>query len=241
MKYAALTFASLLCAVSTPAAAQDVTPTNDVASGWSVTGGVTLVSDYRFRGISFSDEDPAIQGTINLEHESGFYVGTWASSIEDSPTFGHTEVDLYAGYGFDLAERTSLDVGLLYYVYPNGDDAFGNSDYFEPYASITHAIGPAEITVGAAYAWDQSAIGNDDNIYVYTGASTGIPNTPFSVSAHLGYSDGSLAPTGDYLDWSIGVSAVRGPLTFGVSYVDTDLASAPNVDAGVVFSIGVSF
>ena len=213
----------------------------DLGQGFSVSGGVTLVSDYRFRGISFSDEDPAIQGTINLNHESGFYVGTWASSLEDSPTFGHTEVDLYAGYATDIAPGTGIDVGITYYTYPNGNDAFGNSDYFEPYAKLSHTLGPVKATVGAAYAWSQSAIADADNLYLFTDAAAAIPGTPLTAKAHFGWSDGSLAPTGDYADWSLGLDAAVGPVTVGLAYVDTDLGDFPAVDAGVVLSVGAAF
>lgn len=213
----------------------------DLGQGFSVSGGVTLVSDYRFRGISFSDEDPAIQGTLNLNHGSGFYVGTWASSIEDSPTFGHTEVDLYAGFAREVAPGTTVDVGVTYYLYPNGNDAFGNSDYFEPYAKLSHTLGPVKATVGAAYAWDQSAIGNADNLYLFTDAAVAIPGTPLTAKGHFGWSDGSLAPTGDYADWSLGVDAAVGPVTVGLAYVDTDLGDLHAVDAGVVLSVGAAF
>ena len=71
----------------------------------AVTGGVTLITDYRFRGVTQTNEDPAIQGTINFNHESGFYAGVWASTIDgglDGSTpaltgYGDAEVDLYAG------------------------------------------------------------------------------------------------------------------------------------------------
>ena len=213
----------------------------DLGQGFSVTGGVTLVSDYRFRGISLSDEDPAVQGTITLNHESGFYFGTWASSIEDTPTFGHTEVDLYAGWAKEFSPGTTFDVGVTYYVYPNGNDAFGDSDYFEPYAKLSHQLGPVKATVGAAYAWGQSAIADADNLYLFTDASFPIPGTPLTAKGHFGYSDGSLAPTGDYLDWSLGLDAAVGPVTLGVAYVDTDLGDFPLVDKGVVFSVGAAF
>ncbi len=223
------------CLFTTPAEAKDV------GSGLAVSGGVSLVSDYRFRGLSLSDEDPAVQGTINLSHDSGFYVGTWASSIEDSPVFGHTEVDLYAGWNREIASGTSLDVGIAYYVYPNGEDAFGNSDFAEPYAKLSHTLGPVKATVGTAYAWNQSAIGGADNLYLFGDVSAAIPSTPFTLKAHAGHTDGSLAPSGEYLDWSLGADAVVGPVTLGIAYVDTDLPSGHGTDAGLVLSVGAAF
>lgn len=218
-----------------PAAAEDL------GGGFSVSGGATLVSDYRFRGISLSDEDVAVQGTLTATHKSGFYVGTWASSLEDSPVYGHTEVDLYGGWSGEIASGTGIDVGATYYAYPNGDNAVADSGYFEPYAKLSHTMGPVKGTVGAAYAWAQSATGDDDNVYLFTDVAAAIPGTPLTLKGHAGYSDGSLSPTGDYTDWSLGAEAAVGPVTLGIAYVDTDLGDVRNVDGGVVFSLGASF
>ena len=82
-------------------------------------------------------------------------------------------------------------------MYPTGDDAVFpgvDTDYFEPYASIATTFGPVGATVGAAYAWEQDSLGGNDNVYVYTDWSLGLPNTPVTFNAHLGYTDGVLAP-----------------------------------------------
>ncbi|MBD3730588.1 MAG: hypothetical protein IE933_12880 [Sphingomonadales bacterium] len=199
----------------------------------SISGNVALTTDYRFRGVSLSGGDPAIQGGLDVALPAGFYVGTWSSSI-DGGVYGSQELDLYAGWGTDLAEGVSFDAGLLYYVYPNGVSGV-DLDYWEPYASITGTIGPVEAKVGLAYAWKQDSLGNDDNIYVYTDLSTSVPGTPLSLSAHLGYTDGVLAPpflagTSDMtgFDYSIGASmTVFGPLSLSVSYIGVD---GPSID-----------
>lgn len=235
-----------LLSVSVPAMAdEEADPPSDI----TVTGGVSLTSDYRFRGVSFSAEDIAVQGTITINHSSGVYLGTWASSLEDTALYGHTEVDFYAGYATEIAPGTTLDVGLLYYYYPNGIDAAGNSDYFEPYASVKTTLGPVTAKLGAAYAWDQSALGSADNIYVFTDLGLGVPATPISLNAHLGYSDGALAFGGNYWDWSLGADwAIGHGLTAGVKYVDSDLNRLTGIpaadtlyDATVLFTIGASF
>src|SRR3546814_14699877 len=82
----------------------------------------------------------------------------------------------------------TVDVGLLWYLYP---DTTG-TDYAEPYASVSGAFGPLEAKVGVAYAPDQDAIGSDDNLYVFTDVSAAIPETPLTLKAHYGYTDGSL-------------------------------------------------
>jgi len=250
----------ILAATAAPAFAQTASPVStpgdapEAEGPISVSANVSLTSDYRFRGVGFSDGDIAVQGGIDVAHESGFYVGTWASSIEDSVQFGHTELDLYGGWSGDLTDGISADVGLLYYVFPNGNETLGGpSDFFEPYASLSGTLGPAEVTVGAAYAWGgQSALGNDDNIYVYSDLAVGIPNTPVTINGHVGYNHGSTSITStltdeDYMDFSIGADyAITSNLSANLSYVttETDLPSSTNqgfIDDAVVFTVTASF
>ena len=128
-------------AMSTPALAQDA-PSGPI----TVSGDVSLVSDYRFRGISLSNEKVEVQGGLTVSHESGFYVGTWASGLPDSPTYGKVEVDLYGGFATEIAPGTSIDIGAIYYWYPDGKDAFGPVDYVEIIGKLSHDIGPVSAT-----------------------------------------------------------------------------------------------
>lgn len=220
-----------------PAMAQDE-PESDI----TVTGNVSIVSDYRFRGVSLSDGDPAIQGGLTIGHKSGFYVGTWASSLEDTAAFGEMEMDLFAGWKGEVTSNLTVDVGLTYYAYPSGD---GEVEYFEPYAKLSTTLGPVGATVGVAYAWDQDSLGGEDNLYIFTDLSVGIPNTPITITGHLGYSDGILALDGDQktMDWGIGASiTVLGGLTLGAQYVGVDGPNFNNfTDDAVVVSLGYSF
>ena len=217
--------------VATPAFAEDAPAAAEPAL--TVTGNVAIVSDYRFRGVSLSGGDPAVQGGITLNHSSGFYVGAWSSSIDGGPLYGEQELDLYGGWTGDVASGVTVDVGLLKYVYPTND--VGPADYWEPYASVATQIGPVHAKVGVAYAWDQDSLGNDDNLYIYSNVDVGVPNTPVTLSGHLGYTDGVLAPpllagTADDtgLDWSLGASVtVLKNLTLGVSYMGVE---GPSID-----------
>jgi uncharacterized protein (TIGR02001 family) len=218
-----------------PAFAQDAEAPKEI----TITGNVALTSDYRFRGVSQSAGDIAIQGGITVSHASGFYIATWASSIGNTATYGHTELDLFGGWTGEVTPGLTLDAGLLYYAYPNGH--LGDAEFFEPYASVSGQAGPAKVKVGMNYAWDQKGLLNyagnkkSDNLYVYGNVDIGIPSTPLTVSGHLGYTDGVLAPsyyttvdrTG--FDWSIGASAtIYGPLSLGVSYIGV---TGPSVDS----------
>jgi len=191
----ALAAVSLLAvaAGASPAFAQDDTdPPGDI----TLSGYVQGVSDYRFRGYSLSGGDPALQGTVNINHSSGFYAGAWASSLDANvtPFYGDLELDLYAGWTGAVASGLTVDVGVLCYVYP-ANDGNGPADYWEPYASLSTTLGPVGAKFGVAYAPDgQDSLFNDDNLYLYTDLSAGIPNTPISLSAHVGYADGVQGP-----------------------------------------------
>ena len=216
----------------------------------TVSGGVSVVSDYRFRGLSRSDGKVEVQSTISVDHDSGLYAGVWGSGLPDTPRYGQYELDLFAGYATEVAPGTSLDVGATYYVYPGHRDGAGASDYVELSGRLSHDLGPLSATATLAYAPDQKALGRDDNLYLNLGLSSGIPNTPVTLSANLGYTDGALgALAGDrnYLDWSLGASVVNGPVTLSARYIDTDIrktgvkAVDRLYDPTLVFSIGLSF
>lgn len=269
---------------ATPVFAQDET---DPPSEFTFTGGATLVTDYRFRGLSLSAGDPAIQGTIGVAHSSGFYVGVWGSSLSsgdrfvslddgtgdvfdyEAGTFGSVEIDIYGGWAGEVAPGLNVDVGLLYYYYPNAQDRAAEfsgvgpsgypefdgyspypTDLFEPYASVSYGIGPATAKLGLAYAWKQEALGDDDNLYVYFDLSSGIPGTPISVAGRIGYTDGPLSPnvltakslSGGW-DYSIGATfAVTDNIKVGATYVGVDGNSIEGFsDDTVVGSLSISF
>ncbi|HEV2569290.1 TorF family putative porin [Sphingomonas sp.] len=275
--FQALTMGLLL--VSSAAHAQE-----EEASGFTISGSVVGVSDYRFRGVSQSDKDPAVQGTITVTHKSGLYVGVFGSNLAGWGTFGgpNLESDIFGGYKFPIGESASIDVGLTWYMYAGG---VNKTDFAEPYVKVNGTVGPVALTAGVAYAPSQEALGRwyrtgaefvagtpsdpgdkEDNLYIWGDAAAAVPGTPLTVKGHLGYSDGnsglgpngtSVAPTGKYLDWLLGIDGTWKNLTLGVAYVDTDISNAdrlpllPNFgtvasgksisDSTVVFSITAAF
>ena len=226
--------------------------TNGPPPALTVSGSASIASDYRFRGVSQSDQEMAMQGGITLAHDSGFYVGAWGSNLAGWGTFGgaNMELDLIGGYKAQLGDAATLDVGLTWYMYPGGAD---KTDFAEPYVKLTGTAGPAALTAGVAFAPKQEALGRwyntgsdaaagvynnpgakDDNLYLWGDAAAGIAGTPFTAKAHIGHSWGqdglgpnatAVAPTGEYWDWSLGADATWRNLTFNVSYIDTDISS----------------
>lgn len=238
MKAYAIPLAAALVSISAPALAQgdEGEEVGAPEKGLSLSGGVTLLSDYRFRGISRSDEDPAVQAQLTVSVPAGFYAGARATSLHRFASRADAEIDLYAGYGANLGLGTAFDVGLLYYTFPGGT---GDTAYFEPYASVSHTLGPVEATLGAKYAWAQDAIGGEDRLYLFGEVEAGIPATPLTLTAGAGRQDAGAF--GNYWNWSLGARYDFGPLDAGLRYVDTDLAPLPGQDAGLVLSLGFSF
>jgi uncharacterized protein (TIGR02001 family) len=197
--------------------------------------------------VDLSGGDLAIQGGIDVGHSSGFYLGTWGSSLdEDTVGYGHTELDIYGGYSTEISETVSFDVGAIYYIYPNA--GAGDFDYVEFYTSVGAALGPAEVSVGLAYAPEQDSLGGTDNFYIYADAGVGIPNTPISISGHVGWTDGFLTYTDDSkaFDWSVGADlAVGENISVGVAYVGAEGDYAPGdynfTDDAAVFTLAASF
>ncbi len=224
---------------------------DDGSGPLTVSGSAALLSDYRFRGVSQTDNNIAVQAGVTITHRSGFYVGSWGSNLAGWGSFGgpNMELDLIAGRKLPVAGGT-LDTGLVWYLYPGGAD---RSDFGELFARLSGSTGPLSLTAGIAYAPAQRALGNvypsgvaaqagiparpndkKDNLYVSGDGSWAMPDMPISGRLHIGYSKGnpglgpngtSLAPTGSYWDWSVGTDIV--PLqgmTLGIAYVDTDIS-----------------
>ena len=247
--YRSIPAAVAASALAVPAVAQDgpVAP-----PAVTVTGAVALASQYRFRGISLSDERAALQGTVNVNHRSGFYGGIWGSNLDGFGELGgsNLELDLYAGFRRAIAVGVTVDAGLLYYAYPGSSS--GDFEFFEPYANVTLTRGPVTAKLGIAWAPSQDGLANNANRYLFGDLALAIPNTPTALTGHLGNSHGRtpLTPSGDYLDWSLGATATWGDFTFGVSYIDTSLnaeeaasggATRDIVDPTILVSLTASF
>jgi uncharacterized protein (TIGR02001 family) len=234
LKLAAMSVAMSAFAISAPAFAQE----EEAAEGpISISGGVAVVSDYRFRGVSLSDKDFAVQPTITISHESGFYVGAWGSNIAEN-TGEDIEVDLYAG--FSGGEELTYDIGATYYLYP-GVSSF---NYVELTGKLGTTIGPATVGVQLSYVPSQDNTGNNDNWYYGTNATLAIPNTPINLTGSIGIEDGAFTAGDEKVDWSLGANTTIKGFTLGVAYVDANRRTifAPNdAKAGVVFTLSYGF
>jgi uncharacterized protein (TIGR02001 family) len=205
-----------------PAMADEAAPPSD----FKVTGSAGVISQYRFRGISQSNNLPAVQGALTLSHSSGFYVSTWGSSASPSPAvnIGGTEIDVYGGFTHGIANSgVTFDVGLYGYIYPGAPGL----NFYEVYGSLSKAIGPVNAKAGINFAPHQKNLdvyATRTDTYVYGELSGAIPNTPFTIHTHLGHTGGAFNYTKEYIDFTAGVSTTWKNLTFDISAVGTNVS-----------------
>lgn len=187
---------------------------------FSIEASVAIVTDYRFRGVSLSNNDPALQAGVELSTQTGLYAGAWSSTIANY-SGAHAELDGYAGYRHSIAV-VQLDVGAIGYFYPSGNDVNG----FELYGSASRKVGVATVKGGGSYTPRQSNFGDDDGAYLFGEVTAGIPRTPFEMRAHIGREAGvNAGPNGSKVDWLVGIDAVFGRVTASLAWLDTDVAS----------------
>ncbi len=205
-------------------------------SPWSVSGSVTVTSNYMFRGVTQSSNDPALQAGVTVAHSGGFYAGFWGSSIDFGDGESELELDPFIGYSGSLGENTTFDLNVTYYGYP-GTPGSWDYEFVEFIAGIEHDFGPAAIGVSVAYSPDFFG-GTGDAFWL--GGSLSVPLGEWlSASGNLGYQwvDEDYGGT-DYLHYDIGLSASYQNITFDLRYIGTDISSA---DEEVVFSITFDF
>jgi len=190
-----------------------------------LSANVAATSNYLWRGLEQTNGKAAVSGGIDYASNSGFYVGTWASNADwaDGMTY---ELDVYGGFGGDINENISYDVGFIYYAYP--DETSGDADFSEIYGSISFN----SLTFGLAVLTSGEGADFGDTIYANVDYSIELGNEA-EVNLHIGsYSGDWLAD--DSIDY--GVSISKSGFTLGASA--TDLDGAPG-DAKVYVSYSV--
>ena len=216
----------------------------------TLSASVTLATEYLYRGVSQTNGDPAIQGSFDYAHSSGFYAGVWASSLEfnsSATNEASLELNYYAGYAFDLY-GLSYDVGYLYYMYTgqNIDAGKAEADFSEIYASTTKTFDmdySPTASLGVAWTPDYSG-GFDDGVYVNGSLSITLPMgiSPYFSAGWQDLSTGKGDTGVDYFHYAVGASVDIRAITLDLSWNDADNVcdKASNCD-GVVFSVSSTF
>ena len=173
-----------------------------------VTGNLGLTSDYRFRGVSQTQNAPAVQGGIDYAHSSGLYVGNWNSSVSsDMYTNGSgVESDLYAGFKKDIYNGLTLDVGSYNYFYPRAtNNTSTNFDTNELFAGLGY--GPVSVKYSQSLS-NYFGTANSKNSQYYQ-ADLAQPLTyiskNLSLLAHVGRTEVNNNSNLNYTDYNVGL------------------------------------
>ena len=190
------------------------------------TGTITATTDYDFRGVTQSAQDPAIQGSVDLSTDMGLYAGIWASNID----FGNTsqdakdanvEVDYYAGWGG--GEDITWDLGVTYYSYIDA----GGLNYTEWHGGLGWKYFGAKIWYSGDYG------GLEGNERYFEGNVDYPLPAGFGLVGHIGYTNGSglsqAYGQSHYMDWSAGLTYSWKHFDMSLKWVDgSDLATVDN-------------
>lgn len=243
------------------AAASTFTFADDQAAspfGLSFSGNAAVTTDYRFRGLSQTQNDPAVQAGFTLAHDSGVYFGLWGSNINFGSGTPNLELDPSLGFATTLdsfASKPLLDVGVVYYNYPSASDL----SWVEFYGKLTFASVLAEgdsILTNVNFTNDYA--GADTNSWnVNAGYSVPFGSTGFGGVASVSYTvvddedKYSFGGDDNYVDWKVGVnyafksiSGATAELAAVGTNIDTDAmddATARGVETGAVFTLTKTF
>jgi uncharacterized protein (TIGR02001 family) len=213
---------------------------------WAVTGNASLTSDYRFRGISQTNRNPAFQGGFDVTHESGFYVGNWNSNVDSGFLAGaNLEMDFYGGFRGKY-DAFTYDVGGLYYFYPDSNPDIDTGELY-----VAGGWGP--VSLKYSYAVTDFFGVDDSSGSWYLDAKLAYPIDKWTLIARVGYQslkfnavekDGSEVDS--ITDWQIGVTYDLSGWILGASYIGTDRDFAGSTGKNVsndtfVVSVSKSF
>lgn len=220
---AALTL--VLSTLGAPAAqAADATPEH------AITYNAALTSDYRYRGLSQSRLQPALQGGADYSHTpTGLYAGVWASTIKwthDLGADGNVEIDLYGGKKGEIAPGLTYDVGGLYYAYPSYN-LEPDANTFELYGQLGY--GPAYIKYSRSTTNLFGTAGTKGSGYVDAGANIDLA-TGLVLNLHAGRQIVRHFGELSYNDYKIGLTKDLGfaSLSLAVVSTSTDIYVSPN-------------
>lgn len=207
------------------------------AQGFS--GGLTATSDYVFRGLSQTNEDPALQGEIRFDHSTGLYAGLWASNVDFGGSVGSgIEYDTFIGYARSLTDTVGIDVQFVRYNY-SGLNGSSDFEYNEFIGNLSFA---EYYTATLGYSTDVLASG-DNGTYLALAGSWPITEK-LSWGAGIGHY--SLPDVfEDYMDWTVGLSYDLSPVTLDLAFIGTDSDArnffGPIADNRIVGSVSVGF
>ena len=218
--------------------------------GLNLSGNITVVNDYRFRGYTQTNFKPAAQVGIDLTHESGFYLGNWNSNV--GWTEGNSiEMDFYGGWSGEV-QGLGIDAGVITYVYP-GAQGTVTPNTTELYAGVSKgAFGFKVYYTPTNYFGGE----NSKNAWYFDSSASFDLGDGWGIGLHAGYQllnnaiDANGNKLSGYFDYKAGVSKDISGWVFDLSVVGastdnwfttTTSSEHPAGRVGALFSIAKSF
>jgi uncharacterized protein (TIGR02001 family) len=211
------------------------------ANAAELSATITGTTDYDFRGVTQTAQDPAIQGSVDFAADNGLYAGVWASNIDWGSGDPNVEIDYYAGWGG--GEDITYDLGVSYYTYLGAS----SSNYAEYHAGVGWKYFETKVWYAPGYA------GLDGNERYFEGNVSYPLPANFGLTAHIGYTNGSAIKEAfgqsSYMDWSAGVTYSWKHIDMSLLWVDgSDLKTLKNTpddifssEARAIFAISTTF
>ena len=186
------------------------------ADAWTGEAEAALVTDYRWRGLSLSEESPSLQ----LEATAWLENGAWASGGVNavSEALGDTEIGLGVGYDANFA-TLDWSIGATGYIYPDGEEL----DYAELEASVRKDLGPVSLSAGLEYVPEQTHYAEPDT-YVWVGF--GLQISRLHLHAQIGHDNGLIEADRSTTDYSLGVGLAFGRYGADLTFVESEAAES---------------
>ena len=234
----------LLAALAAPAAAQDAEEPPE-----SVSASLSLSTDYVFRGISQTQEEPRLRGDLSWTHDSGFYAGVWSTNSHFGGRGNTIEIDPYVGYAGTLGDSgVEFDVGYWFYHFPG---AVADYDFAEVYAIVSRAFGRFGLEGSLWYSTNY--FGTDffdgSESLAYEAVLSYEIGNGFSISTTIGeqrLDEPVGVPKQDYVYYDVTLTKTWKGFTFSLAGHDSDdvqpeLAAANLADSRIVAGIEIGF
>ena len=194
-----------------------------------ISANMAITTNYVWRGMTQSDDSPAIQGGVDLDYK-GLYLGVWGSNVEFVGSDASMELDIYAGYSNEIA-GIGYDVGFIQYAYPNDSKALNFAEVYFGLSKDWEKFG-----VSAKYSAGVETDDIDPEDFWEVGISSSI--LPYDIGFEAGYGD--YDNTGDY--YSVGLNRSFEKFDLSIAYIDFSHDTDSNSDEdNVVATISFSF
>ena len=182
-----------------------------------IKANVGIVSDYVFRGVSQTDNNPAVQGGVDYNHQRGLYAGAWATNVDIPGSDAKARLDLYGGYKMKLSSGLGFDAGLIAYSFVRDT----HRKFWEVFAGVSlgHISGKVFHDPDNNNTYLQGALNYD--------IGSGI-------KVSLGAGQSFLSQQKDYTDVILGVSKNFAGLDLGLTFTDSSQKPSSDLNRSIL-------